>query len=318
MSAAPSHAPAAQPKIRFARSVEIRARIWRIIAPLRWMLSTQLWIVSRLAMGLSSAFHGVQVAIDYVRLMYLDYTARPDDVFICSYPRSGTTWLQMILYQLTTDGEMDFEHIGEVCPWFERVAINGRRLDRLRSPRIFKSHLPYIWIPKRKCRYIYVARDGRDVAVSFYHFHRSHFRFAGTFSQFYRAYIRGMVVWGSWFYHVGGWWRHRNEPNILFLHYEEMVRDLEGTIRRIVDFLGLEIDEARMPEIVRRCGFAFMKEHEAQFDFATELLIEQGMTPGNFIRKGKTGGWREVFSAEELSQYDRKFARTLARRGYEG
>jgi len=297
------------------RSLRIRACIWRSIFPLRWLLSTQLWIVSRVSLGISWALWGISVAIDYMRLMYLDYTARPDDVFVVTYPRSGTTWLQMIMYQLTTDGNMDIAHIGEVCPWFERVALNKRDLNALPSPRVFKSHLPYIWIPKRICRYIYVARDGKDVAVSFFHFYKSHFRYQGTFSDFFWYYIRGWVVWGSWFYHVAGWWRHRNDPNVLFLNYEDLVRDLEGSLRKIIAFCKLEIPEERMPEILRRCGFAYMKEHEDKFDFAIEVMLEQGMTPSTFIRKGKVGNWRSYFTEEEAAEFERKFQHKLGKLG---
>lgn len=68
---------------------------------------------------------------------YLDFVPRDGDIFIVTYPRSGTTLMQMILYQLTTDGGMDFEHISEPCPYFERAIANRRDLEALPSPRIF-------------------------------------------------------------------------------------------------------------------------------------------------------------------------------------
>ncbi len=296
-------------------SLRIRARIWRLIAPLRWVISRFLWMLSSAARIISWVFYGLHVAIDYARLLYLDYTARPDDIFIVTYPRSGTTWLQMILYQLTTDGNMDFAHIGEVCPWFERVALNKRNIHRMPSPRVFKSHLPYIWIPKRVCRYIYVARNGKDVAVSFYHFYKSHFRYKGTFSDFYKRFMRGWVVWGSWFYHVSQWWKHRDRLNVLFLRYEDLVSDLEGTIRKIIAFLDLDVPEERLPEIVHRCSFQFMKQHEEKFDFAFELLLEQGMTPSTFLRRGREGDWTEYFSPEQSARFDEKFARSIGKLG---
>lgn len=296
----------------YPRSLRIKARIWRMTFPLRWLLSRLLWIVAFQARLLSWVFFGIHVAIDYMRLMFLDYTARRDDVFIVTYPRSGTTWLQMIMYQLTTDGNMDIDHIADVCPWFERAALNKRSFDKLPSPRIFKSHLPYIWIPKRACRYIYCARNGKDVAVSFYHFYKSHFRYKGSFSDFFWYYMRGMVVWGSWWYHVAHYWKHRNEPNMLFLNYEELSRDLEGTIRRIIAFCDLEVPETEMPRILERSSFAFMKQHEMKFDFGTEVLLEQGMTPSTFIRKGKVGDWRAHFAPDEVDQFEEKTQRKLS------
>ncbi len=127
--------------------------------------------------------------------------------------------------------------------------------------------------------------------------------------------MRGWVVWGSWFYHVSRWWRHRNEYNVLFLNYEDLVRDLEGTLRRIIAFCGLTIPEERMPEILRRCSFAFMKEYETKFDFATELMLERGMTPSTFIRKGKVGDWKSYFTPEQEARFDRKCQKSVGRLG---
>ncbi|NQU20749.1 MAG: sulfotransferase domain-containing protein [Candidatus Nealsonbacteria bacterium] len=294
------------------RGLLIKARIWRALFPLRWVLSAQLWVIGRVVQGCSVALFGIHVAIDFVRLMCLDYTARPDDVFLVTYPRSGTTWLQMIMYQLTTDGSMDFQHIAEVCPWFERVAMNRRNLDAMPSPRIFKSHLPHIWIPKRRCRYIYVARNGMDVAVSFYGFHKSHLRYRGTFEQFFNRFMRGWVVWGSWFYHVSRWWRYRNQPNVLFLKYEDMIADLEGCVRRIIALCELDVAEERMPEILRRCSFEFMKEHEEKFDFATEVMLEKGFTPDTFIRGGRVGDGADRLDDEQTARFQSKYKRCVA------
>lgn len=309
--------PAAQPHpVAEPRSLRIQAFLWRLLWPIRWPLSKLLWLISWAFQLLQWAAFGIHVAIDYVRLMYLDYTARPDDIFIVSYPRSGTTWLQMILYQLTTDGNMDFAHIAEKCPWFERSAISKRNIHKLPSPRVFKSHLPYIWLPKRRCRYIYIARDGKDVAWSFYNFYRSHFRYRGSFEQFFKLFMRGWVAWGSWFYHIKGYWKRRNDPRFLFLFYEDLVQDLEGMIRRIIDFCGFHIPEERLPEIVRRSRFDFMKQHEEKFDYAFELLADQGILPGSFLRKGRVGEGQAAFPDKLKERFDRKYNRSLAPLGF--
>src|SRR5215469_18574146 len=62
----------------------------------------------------------VKTVADYMKLRYVEFVPRPDDIFIATYPRSGTTWMQMLLYQLTSDGKMDMAHIAQHCPWFER------------------------------------------------------------------------------------------------------------------------------------------------------------------------------------------------------
>lgn len=288
---------------------------WAPVVLVRRLISLPLWAVSRLVKLGSDALYGISIGIDYLRLVYLDYVARPDDIFIVSYPRSGTTWLQMILYQLTTDGQMDIEHIAQVCPWFERAAVNKRNLERLPSPRVFKSHLPYRWIPKRNCRYVYVVRNGKDVAVSFYHFYKSHFRYRGSLSDFFARFMRGWVVYGSWFGHVRGWWRHRDDPRVLFLKYEDLLRDLEGCLRKIVEFCRLEVPPERFPQILERCSFAFMKEHEVVFDHATEVMWERGFRRSSFLRRGRAGEAAECLSREQAALFDRRCERSLGRLG---
>jgi methylamine dehydrogenase accessory protein MauD len=243
------------------------------------------------------------------------FVPRPDDIFVVTYPRSGTTWTQMILYQLTTAGKMDFPHITAVCPWFERSLKDGTAYDALPAPRVFKSHLSYGKVPKGPCKYLYVARDGRDVAVSYYHFYTTHMAFKGTFDEFFERFLQGGVGYGSWFRHVRGWWRHRDDPNVLFLRYEDLAADLPGCLRRIAAFCGLAIAPERWPGILERCSFAFMKRHEDQFDPLTAMLYEHGFRPNSHLRRGQAGGWRGQLSPEQARRFDQAFTRRLGSTG---
>lgn len=252
---------------------------------------------------------------NFIRFRYFDFVPRPDDVFIVSYPRSGTTWTQMILYQLSTNGNMDFDHIAQVVPWFERACLRGRSLEGRPSRRVMMSHLRYRWIPKGPCKYVYVARNGKDVAVSYYHFHRTHIGFKGTFPQFFDRFVRGKVLYGSWFKHVADWWSHREDPNVLFLTYEELSRDLEGCMRRLIDFCGFDVSPERLPEIVERCSFAFMKKHEDKFDPMREILMENGFEPSSFIRKGKSGNWNDYMVEGQEARFEQAFQKHLGNTG---
>jgi hypothetical protein len=221
----------------------------------------------------------------------------------------------MILYQLTTDGRMDFAHITQVCPWFERALITGRDLDILPGPRVFKSHLTFRRIPKGPCKYIYVARDGKDVAVSYFHFHQSHMSYKGSFEEFFEQFLAGDLHYKSWLRHVEGWWAHRDDSNILFLHYEDLVLDLAGSLHRIAHFCGLDVVPERFDRILERCGFSFMKAHESQFDPLLGMLWERGARPNAHLRNGQAGSWKEHLSPEQEAQFDRAFGRRLERRG---
>ena len=242
---------------------------------------------------LSAGFHLTRVS------GLLRFTPRSDDIFVASYPRSGTTWLQMVLYQLTTDGGLDFEHISAVVPYFERSLLTGRNLNLLPAPRVFKTHLSYLEAPKGFGRFIYVARSGRDVLVSNFHFQKTHGGFKGTFDEFFERFLTGQVPGGSWFEHVAEWRANRAHVRVLFLTYEELTTQLETCIRSIAEFCNLPLSPARLATVLERCSFDFMKQHEHKFDFLNEVLWERGFVQGSFIREGKMGSWKEYFSQDQ-------------------
>jgi Sulfotransferase domain len=262
------------------------------------------------------------------KLDYTGYTPRPDDIFVVTFPRSGTTLVQMILYQIFTDGEMDFAHIGEwsphfdVCvrghgvehlPWSQHfdVSARGRGIEHLPSPRILKSHLPYNMIPKGPCKYIYVVRNGKDVAVSFFQYAQTHLSFDGDFGQFFELFLNGRYRRPTWFEHVGQWWKNRRNLDVLFLTYEELKRNREEAIRKILEFCGKKVGPEKFARIVERSSFAFMKQYEDKLDTLTWRLIESKMKTGNFIRKGEVGGWKECLSSEQEAFFQRKFTKHL-------
>jgi len=262
-----------------------------------------------LVQSCSRCLQAVQRRIHLLHLKHISFIPRADDVFIVTYPRSGTTWLQMILYQLTTDGSMDIPHIAEYCPWFERSLRSGRGFETQPPPRIFKSHLPYRAIPKGPCKYIYVARDGRDVAFSYYHLYRTYIGFRGAFVEFFDRFMQGKVQFGSWFDHVREWAEHRHDANVLFLTYERLTRDLEGCVRDIIAFCGWEIPAERLPRILERCSFGFMKQYESKFDPTIETLWEQGVQLNSFLRAGKAGEGALQLSGGQQEQFARVFRR---------
>jgi hypothetical protein len=236
-----------------------------------------------------------------------EYEGSPDDVFIVTYPKSGTTWLQMVVHQLTTNGEMNFGNIEEVSPFLEETLIPRRRQisDLPATPPVVKSHLNYQEIPKGPGRYIYGVRNGLDVAVS-YHYHARKYlggREASASEFFSRRFMAGEVPYGSWFQHVAGWLRNKDRLNVLVVTYEELSADLEAGVKRIADFCGITIDPADMPRILARCSFAFMREHDARFSVGQPVPGMPGGPQTAFIRKGKVGGWREELDAKDVSDF---------------
>jgi hypothetical protein len=251
------------------------------------------------------------------RVRHLEFTPRSDDVFIVTYPRSGTTWLQMILYQLTTDGEINFPHVAEFCPWFERSVCSARGFELRPSPRLFKSHLSYSRTPKGPGKYIYVAREGKDVALSYYHLYCRYNGYEGTFDEFFELFLKGKTSFGCWFQHVKGWWQYRDAPNVLFLTYEQLKSDFDGSLRQIADFCGWEISPEKLSRVRQRSSFAFMKQHEQKFDPALETLWEQGVKLKSFLRNGCVGEGAMTLTEEQSAQFEKTYADRLGKLGIE-
>ncbi|MDP2135545.1 MAG: sulfotransferase domain-containing protein, partial [Sulfuritalea sp.] len=107
-----------------------------------------------------------------------------DDILVSTYSKSGTTWMQMILYQLTTDGDMGFDHLFDISPWVYYSALREVPPASTPQPRILKSHDSYARFARgRRGRFIFVVRDGRDVCLSLFHHRRNFKRYDGSFEQ---------------------------------------------------------------------------------------------------------------------------------------
>jgi hypothetical protein len=143
--------------------------------------------------------------------------------------------------------------------------------------------------------------------VSYYHLYRSHNGYKGTFAEFFELFMGGKVMHGSWSEHVGGWWKHRHKLNVLFLTYEELVSDLEGCLLRIIAFCHLNVPPERLPLILERCSFAFMKQHENKFDPAIEALWQQGAKLNLFLRAGRVGEGARQLNQEQQARFEQAF-----------
>lgn len=275
------------------------------------------WVSSGCAHGLAGAQRVLERTEDAVgnalrttRFLRgkLAFQARHDDVYVVTYPRSGTTWVQFILHLLRSENApLDFEHLSQVSPWWERsLALGSRQAEDFETalaPRIFKSHLPRRWLPGAG-RFVYVVRDGLDVAVSYHHLYRSHLGYQEDFSAFFERFLSGRLQYGSWVKHVEGWRCFDDRPNVLFLRYETMRGDLRGTLRQLADFTGWSLSPSRETELLELASFDYMKAHEERFDPITETLLDQGLRRGRFIRTGRTGSGAERVTAEMRSRFE--------------
>ena len=246
----------------------------------------------------------------------LQYDARPSDIFICAYPKCGTTWLQYIVYlilhggkALPASGSMTKEipHLEEVG----KVAV-----ENLDSPRCIKSHLPLHMMPYHsEASYLYIARNPFDCAVSFYHHTRGfvqHYDFGnGSFDEFFECFLLGEVDFGDYFANLVPWYKSRGQDNILFLTYEQMKTQPLESICSIGSFLGAGAaavvhDRKILKDVIRNSSYDSMSRDQQRWS---------SQRPDNmpaFVRKGQVGDWLNYFSPDQARRLADKFdERTL-------
>ncbi|NXK47089.1 ST3A1 sulfotransferase, partial [Chauna torquata] len=240
-----------------------------------------------------------------------NFEIKDSDIFIATYPKSGTVWTQnilsLILHEGHRNGTEDMELLDRI-PWLE-YNIKNADLASLPLPRVLATHLPYYLVPRdlrnKRGRIIYVTRNPKDVVVSYYHFSK----FIATleevpdFNIFMERFLAGKVLASSWFDHVAGWYSHAEDFNILFLTYEEMKKDLRSAVLKICNFLGKKLSEEELELVVRQATFENMKKDpRANYENLPDDIAEK--EKGRFLRKGTVGDWKNMMTVAQSERFD--------------
>ncbi len=257
---------------------------------------------------------------------------RDGDVVISVPGKSGTTWTMNIVHQLLTGGVKDFRDIYEEVPWIEFLGSPETShqdvLDRVSAMpaarRAFKTHSSPPDVPfqstrsGRDVKYVVVLRNPEEALVSFRPFINKHsnewFDLWGMpreamcrpdFPSFYADVVDANGMQGMFFGFLAAWWPLRNEPNVLFLHFADMKRDHEGSVRKIAKFLGAEPSDGQWPAILEYTSFHWMKKHESKFEAITAGKVPI-LTSGAMIRKGEIGRAKSDGMTDDISRHLRE------------
>ncbi len=240
-----------------------------------------------------------------------------DDIVVATYSKSGTTWMQMILYQLTTDGRMDFDHLFDISPWVYYSALREVAPACTPQPRIIKSHDRYgRFAGGRRGRFIFVVRDGRDVCLSLFHHRRNFKRYDGSFEQHFDDFVNGTEY--NWFDHLRPWLENAARLPITYVRFEDLKNDFATTVRRVAEACEIEVTEASMARVLERCSFEYMKQHEARFaprnqHFAGKPdALYHVRDSSQFIRHGRVGEGIAALTEQQFDAYRARFDRSLA------
>ncbi|CAL1537993.1 unnamed protein product [Lymnaea stagnalis] len=249
------------------------------------------------------------------------FDVREDDIWVVSFPKSGTTWVQEIVY-LVNNGA-DFESAGaatieERFPYFEWIVPGLKSIEKMPSPRLIKSHLPLTMLPNqmkdKKPKIIYIARNPKDTVVSYYYFLTKFVIedniFNGTFDEYCQLFIDDFVHYGPWWKHVKEAWERREQDNILVLFYEDLQENIHKAVWDIAGFLNKPITEAQVNDIVKYCSFETMRNNKAvNYDWLKDVgAAKEGE---HFMRKGQVGDWKNHLNKDIVDKLDQVVATHL-------
>ncbi|KAG5673429.1 hypothetical protein PVAND_003477 [Polypedilum vanderplanki] len=270
-----------------------------------------------------------------------NFEARSDDVWICTYPRSGTTWTQEMIWLICND--LDYETarkitLNERFPFFEfhlymHDQMKAKFLDEnnyepmkaelietlaqpgykffteMKQQRFIKTHLPFKLLPKsiaeKRAKVVYVARNPKDVVVSYYHLNKLYRTqgYVNDFQTFFKYFINDLLHWSPFIEHIKDGWSHRHDENVLFLFYEDLISDLRGSLIKLADFLGKPLKDEDLPKLLDHLHIKNFKNNPS---INCQNLVDVKILANNaasFIRNGSTAKNSEM-TVEMIQEID--------------
>jgi len=242
----------------------------------------------------------------------------PDDTFIVSYPRSGNTWTRFLVASLVRPAEpVSFANIERIIP--DAEAQSSRYLKRIPRPRVIKSHQ---YFDPRFKKVIYVVRDPRDVALSYYDFQRKYRQIEDSYPtpRYIRDFVAGRLGtgdWGTWAENVGSWLGARDgQPGFLLLRYEDLISETARELARVADFLDIEVTPGLLATTIERGSAHRMRQLER--NQASQWVSTKDKRPDiPFIRTASSGGWKKLLLPESASEIESAWGPLMRRLGYE-
>nr|XP_039271504.1 sulfotransferase 6B1-like isoform X1 [Styela clava] len=234
-----------------------------------------------------------------------------NSVFLASFPKTGVNWTSAIVSQLLYGPN----GLGMFPPLEKMELVKASKFQLLEylpvHPKCFQTHLPenlvnVAKIKKSGGKIIVILRNPKDQAVSWYHFcsksgpfDNARYAFSLDWPQFSSDYIQGkqltfMKDGDCYAEHILGWYKHKDEDNVMFIYYEDMKRDTKQEIRRLAKFLNVEVDDKRVEEIENATTFSVMKQ-----------TSHPNLSKINLFRKGEVGNWKQLMTVAQSELMDK-------------
>ncbi len=246
------------------------------------------------------------------------------DAFLASYPRSGSTWLRFILFEILTGGEAGFQKIEQTLP---EIGLH-RGVPPILSGggRLIKTHETFRNDYKKA---VFLVRDVRDVFLSCYaaavEVGLASLVSAGDRESFLWSFLKGRALaFGSWQNHVCSWLDSPLARNghLLVIRYEDLRHNSERVLTQLLAFLGVRAEAGTIRTAIENNSLKQMraKEDKARRVGERSALLEchkAAQEDGRFVRKGAVGGWRGTLTDTEIKVIQQYAGDALRKTGYD-
>lgn len=197
---------------------------------------------------------------------HLPRDPRHSDVYLVEFPKSGVTWLSVLIGNaaLIESGRSEIATFATSNLYVPDIHLSRHvgDLPYHRPPcRVIKSHAAftpdYLFV-------VYLARHPLAVMKSYFTYLRQYGpEQPGSFDTFVRSEKFGIPAWRR---HVRSWLTGPSgHSRILVLRYEDLLEDGGAELSRIGDAFGWSLGEAAIAEAVERSRAEKMAANEAAF-----------------------------------------------------
>lgn len=249
------------------------------------------------------------------------YLPTSDDVIVCSYFKSGTTWVLQMAIQIAHRGDAEFDNIHFAIPWPDAPPAINHRIIPLNNPsprqmsptglRVIKTHYPAGKVPQADAaRYVAVVRDPKDVCISGYHFLSAMMgKPFPSLTTWVEIFLSPEFMQGCWATHLASYWSMRDKPNVLFLTYEEMKADTSRAIDLISRHMGVDLADEERQAVAERSSFAWMKQNTSSFN--PGRVMPWGESELSLVRSGNVGSAKTALTPTQRERIDSHFMARL-------
>jgi hypothetical protein len=244
---------------------------------------------------------------------------KPADVILGSYPRSGSTWLRFVLFEILTGKPSSFDDVNSA---FRGLSDHKQGWPLFpNGGRFIGTHEP--WRPVYK-KGVYLVRDVRDVALSEFAFEKNLGIGRPTLGAYLDDMLRRGKRHGTWPHHVQSWMDSplASTGNLLLIRYEDLRKNSVDVFMKIVQFLGVQVEVSAVERAIANNSVQKMREKEDNL-YKQENYSKVARKPqksvqpgGRFVRSGKMGGWQEKLTPEQVRFIEQYTASTLLRLQY--